>query len=98
MPGAELKPKRSAMPTSRLAPTFAPSGANTELHDSAKLFANVPPQDSPLAFSRSTPSSTALVSTGNGVAGLTSFESRAAVAVTILNVEPGGCGAEKATP
>ena len=34
-PGSSLKPKRSAVSTSRRAPTFAPSGANTELQDCA---------------------------------------------------------------
>ena len=35
---------------------------------------------------------------GTGSLGLTSFSSSAAVVVTILNVEPGGWGAEKAIP
>ena len=47
------------------APTFTPSGANTELHEWAKLSRNVPPQYSPLAFSSSTPSIVAAVATGN---------------------------------
>ena len=98
MSGRELKPKRSAVSTRRCAPTFTPSGANTELHDSAKLLANVPPQNSPFAFSRSTPSIVVLSCTGNGVVSFTSPASSAAVAVTILKVEPGGCGAENATP
>ena len=93
-----FQPKRSAMDTSSLAPTFTPSGANTELHEWAKLSAKLPPQDSPLAFSRSTPSITALVSTGNWSPSLTFFFSSAAAVVMILNVEPGGWGAEKATP
>ena len=58
----------------------------------------MPPQNSPLAFSSSTPSITACVSTGNSVDGFTRPSSSAAVAVTILNVEPGGCGAENAMP
>ena len=33
-----LKPNRSAIATSRLAPSLAPSGANTELHDTANAF------------------------------------------------------------
>ncbi len=41
---------------------------------------------------------TAALSTGNSVRGLTMPASSAAVAVTILNVEPGGCGAENASP
>ena len=48
--GCWLKPNRSAMSTRRLAPSFAPSGANTELQDTAKAFRNVPPHASPLAF------------------------------------------------
>ena len=86
------------MDTSSAAPTLTPSGANTELHEWAKLSANVPPHDSPLAFSRSTPSITALVSTGNLSPSLTLFFSSAAAVVTILNVDPGGWGAEKAMP
>ena len=42
--------------------------------------------------------SIACVSTGNSVDGFTTPRSSAAVVVTILNVEPGGCGAEKAMP
>ena len=52
-PGIELgwlKPKRSAVATSRLAPSLAPRGANTELHDTANELMSVPPQSSPLAF------------------------------------------------
>src|SRR3954451_21811607 len=93
-----LKPNFSAAATSRLPPSFTPSGAKTELHDSAKLFANEPPHDSPLAFWRSTPSITACVSTGNCVDSFTRWCSKAAVVVMILNVEPGGCGAENAVP
>ena len=40
----------------------------------------------------------AWVSTGNSVEGFTSLRSSAAVVVTILKVEPGGCGAENAIP
>ena len=57
--GGSLKPKRSATSTSRSAPSCAPSGAKTELHDWAKEATSVPPQSSPLAFSISTPSSVA---------------------------------------
>src|SRR3954451_16255444 len=53
--GAWLKPKRSAILTSRVAPSVAPSGANTELHDTANARARVPPQFSPLALSSFTP-------------------------------------------
>ena len=48
--GGWLKPKRSAIRTSRAAPTLTPSGANTELHETANAFRNVPPHASPLAF------------------------------------------------
>ena len=50
--GGWLKPNRSAMATSRLPPSLAPSGANTELHDTANAFSSVPPQASPLALCR----------------------------------------------
>ena len=43
-------------PPAAAAPTFTPSGANTELHEWAKLSRKLPPQDSPFAFSSSTPS------------------------------------------
>src|SRR3954447_25141113 len=85
--GCSLKPNFWAVSTSRLAPTFTPSGAKTELHDSAKLFANEPPHDSPFAFSRPTPSMVAFVSTGNDEVGLTMLLSSAAVAVMTLKVE-----------
>src|SRR5829696_7398713 len=87
--GSPFQPKRSA-------PTFTPSGANTELHEWAKLLRNVPPQYSPLAFSSSTPSIVAALAIGNSVAGFTARASSAAAEVTILKVEPGGCGAENA--
>ena len=93
-----FQPKRSACATSPFAPTRTPSGANTELHEWANDCASVPPQLSPLAFSRSTPSITAFVATGNGVDGFASFARKAAAAVTILNVDPGGCGPENAMP
>ena len=64
-PGSSLKPNFSAAATSRSAPSSAPSGAKTELQDSAKEARSEPPQASPLAFSSSTPSSDVLVSTGN---------------------------------
>ena len=96
--GSSLKPKRSAAFTSRSAPTSTPSGAKTELHELAKLSLNDPPHASPPAFDRGTPSITASVCTGNCFDGVTFPESSAAVVVTSLNTEPGGCGAEKATP
>src|SRR6201999_3690920 len=54
-----LKPKCSAVATSRLAPSLAPRGANTELHDTAKALISVPPQSSPLAFCSGYPSGVA---------------------------------------
>ena len=44
------------MLTSRFAPSLAPSGAKTELQESAKDCRSEPPQDSPWAFWSSTPS------------------------------------------
>ena len=55
-----MKPKCSAVATRRLAPSWTPSGAKTELQDFAKEMISEPPQYSPLAFSRSTPSSDGL--------------------------------------
>ena len=93
-----FQPKRSATSTSAGAPTFRPSGANTELHECAKELRKLPPQNSPLAFSSSTPSMIAWLSTGNSVDGFTRPRSSAAAVVTSLKVDPGGCGAEKAMP
>ena len=59
-----LKPNRSATSTRRLAPSFTPSGAKTELQDSANDATSVPPHASPLAFSTGTPSIVASVWTG----------------------------------
>jgi hypothetical protein len=58
----------------------------------------VPPHSSPFAFSSVTPSISARDSTGNLSESLTFFSSSAAAVVTILNTDPGGCGAEKAMP
>ena len=68
--GSSLKPKRSAAATSRSAPSLAPSGAKTELQESANDVVSEPPHASPLAFSSSTPSSVAAVCTGKLVAAL----------------------------
>src|SRR5215213_4553040 len=88
--GSAFQPKRSAAATRSGAPTLTPSGANTELHEWAKLLRNVPPQYSPLAFSSSTPSIVAALAIGNSVVGFTARASRAAAVVTILKVDPGG--------
>ena len=98
MVAGAFQPKRSAASTSAGAPTFRPSGANTELHEWAKELRKLPPQNSPFAFSSSTPSMIAWDSMGNSVEGLTRLRSSAAAVVTSLKVDPGGCGAEKAMP
>ena len=59
IPARWLKPNRSAVATSRAAPSLTPSGANTELHDTAKASSSVPPHSSPLALLSLTPSSVA---------------------------------------
>ena len=50
------------MRTRRLAPTFAPSGAKTELHESMKDCVSEPPHDSPPALRSLTPDSVAELS------------------------------------
>ena len=57
--GRWLKPKASAQRTRRRAPSLAPSGAKTELHESAKEVARVPPHASSLALRSGTPESVA---------------------------------------
>ena len=52
------------MATSRFAPTLAPSGAKTELQESANEVDRLPPHDSPLALLSRTPDSTANCRTG----------------------------------
>src|SRR4051812_34791591 len=59
-----LNPNASAADTRRLAPSFAPSGANTELQDSANDVDRLPPHDSSLALRNLTPESTANWRTG----------------------------------
>ena len=59
-----LKPKRSATFTSRRAPSLAPIGAKTELHDFEKDSVRSPPHDSEWAFSMKRPPALAPVSTG----------------------------------
>ena len=93
-----MKPNASAVATSLRAPSLAPSGANTELQECANESISEPPHDSPLAFSSSTPSSVAAVCTGKLSFALTAFAWSADDSVMILNDEPGGCGAENATP
>jgi hypothetical protein len=97
-PGSSLKPKCSAVATSRRAPSSAPSGAKTELQECANDWIRLPPHDSPLAFWSSVPSSVAAVWTGNDSLRLTVPASSAPESVMILKTEPGGCGAENATP
>ena len=62
--GRSLKPNASAMRTRRVAPSFAPSGAKTELHESMKACVSEPPHDSPPALRSVTPESVADVRTG----------------------------------
>src|SRR3954447_9125087 len=81
IPTGSLKPNFSATPTSLAAPTFAPSGAKTELHEWANELRNVPPHDSPLAFSRGTPSRLAEDCMGKVSESLTFRASSAAEAV-----------------
>ena len=94
MPGSSSKPKRRASSTSLRAPSRAPSGAKTELHDSANAASSVPPQASPLAFCNATPSSVASVWIGKLSDGRAMPKRRTPASVTILNVEPGGWAAE----
>src|SRR5256714_4489666 len=96
--GCSFHPYFSAVSTSRLGPTLAPSGANTELHDWANDSTKLPPQDSPLALESGTPESSAEVWTGNWSESLTLWSSNAAVVVMILNVEPGGWRPSSAIP
>ncbi len=93
-PGSLLKPNRSAAATRRSAPSSAPIGAKTELHECANADLSEPPHASPWAFSSTTPSSVADVWTGYLLVGLATPASSAAASVTILNTDPGGCGAE----
>ena len=62
--GGELKPNSSAVSTIASAPTSTPSGANTVLHDCAKLCTNVPPQGASWALEISRPIRLLEVSTG----------------------------------
>ncbi len=62
--GCSLKPKASAAATRRFAPSLAPSGPKTELHECANEFDRLPPQDSSLALRSRTPDSVADVRTG----------------------------------
>ncbi len=77
---------------------MAPSGAKTELQECAKEIRSEPPQDSPLAFWISTPSIVAAFWTGNVCVRLATLAASTPASVTILNVEPGGCGADWAIP
>ena len=48
--GDWLNPNRSATSTNRFAPSLAPSGANTELQETANALRKLPPQTSPPAL------------------------------------------------
>ncbi len=98
MRGVSLNPKRSAAATRRLAPSFAPIGAKTELHETTNALTSVPPHDSLLALRSRTPESVAAVRTGYVLVGLAMPFWSAAESVMILNVDPGGCGPETARP
>ena len=78
------------MATSRWAPTFTPSGANTELHETANAFSSVPPHASPPALRSVYPPTLAAVAIGKVVPRLTTLACSAAVEVMIFIVEPGG--------
>ena len=97
-PGSLVEAEALGVPTSFSAPSWAPSGAKTELQECAKELRSEPPHDSPLAFWSSTPSIVAAVWTGNVAERLVTFSSSTPASVTILNVEPGGCGADWAIP
>ena len=57
-------PNRWAVATSRLAPSLTPSGANTELQETANAFNSVPPHASPSEFCNVKPPTSAEVATG----------------------------------
>ncbi len=98
IPGSWLKPNRSAIATSRVAPSLTPSGENTELQETANASSSVPPHSSPLALFSLTPSSVANVAYGKTVCGLAIFAASTPVVVIILNVEPGGCSPSRPMP
>ena len=98
MPVGELKPRRSALATSRSAPSLTPSGENTELQDTAKAVSSVPPHSSPLALLSLTPSRVAKVAYGKTVWGLARCAVSTPERVTILKVEPGGCRPSRPIP
>lgn len=91
-PGDWLKPNASAVLTSFSAPSLAPSGAKTELHDFANDTVSEPPQAEPNEFSSFTPLSVAAVSTGNCAVGVVVLFSSAPATVIILKVEPEAAG------
>ena len=88
--GASLKPNASAWATSLFAPSLAPSGAKTELHEFANDAARLPPHDSLLALARRTPESVADVCAGKLLDALAIPLASTPDSVTILKVEPGG--------
>src|SRR5450755_3081901 len=96
--GCWSKPKRLAVATRSAQHRLTPSGAKTELHDTAKAFTSVPPHASPLAFCMVKPLIVVWVWIGKVVLGLTIPACSAPVVVMIFIVEPGGCTEEKAIP
>ena len=68
------------------------------MQECAKETASEPPHDSSLALRTLTPDSVADVRTGYVLDGLAMPVCSAPESVMILNVEPGGCGPETASP
>src|SRR5262249_21503658 len=62
--GRSLDPNASAAAPSRFAPSLAPSGAKTELQESANDWLMLPPHDSPPELPSVTPDSVAAVRFG----------------------------------
>ena len=94
-----LKPKPRRRATSRSGPSLAPSGAKTELHEcandatqraAARLAVGVLELDALERRQRLRPDTS--------VSGFAMPASSAPASVMILNVEPGGCRPEKASP
>ena len=93
--GGRARSSRSARPRPRAAPapTSTPSGANTELHECAKRAAEAAAAGLAVRVLQLHAVDDARASRpGTPSEGFTAPCSSAAVVVTILNVEPGGCG------